>query len=64
MEVKLFFDKNKNPINFEKIYMDVVNDVSDIYIIKQNNNYFAKPEGLDAEPLENVCNGLVIQEEI
>lgn len=62
MEIKLFLDKNRNPIDAGKVYMDVVNSVSDIHIIEQNGNYFAKPDGLDAEPLESVCDGFVVQE--
>lgn len=62
MEIKLFLDKNRNPINIGKIYMDVINNVSDIHIVEQDGNYFAKPDGLDAEPLDSVCNSLVVQE--
>ena len=62
MEIKLFLDKNRNPINIGKIYMDVINNVSDIHIVEQDGNYFVKPDGLDAEPLDSVCNSLVVQE--
>lgn len=62
MEIKLFSDRNKNPINTKSVYADVINKVSNIHIIKQDGNYFAKPDGLDAEPLESVCDGLVVQE--
>lgn len=62
MEIKSFLDKNGNPIKIGKIYVDVLNNVPDIHIIEQNGNYFAKPDGLDSEPLESVCGELVVQE--
>lgn len=62
MEIKTFLDKNNNPINMGKTYKDIINNVSDIHIIERNGFYFAKPEGLDIEPLEEVCSGLVVQE--
>ena len=62
MEIKLFLDKNRNPINAGKVYMDTINGVSDIHIVEQDGIYFAKPDGLDAEPLEAVCGGLIVQE--
>lgn len=56
-----FFDKNGNEIDVNKTYKDVACGVSNIHIIMQNNHYFAKPDRLDAEPLEDVCNDLVVQ---
>lgn len=62
MEIKLFLDKNRNPINAGKIYVDTINGVSDIHITEQDGIYYAKPDELDAEPLEDVCGELVAQE--
>ena len=36
------------------IYKDVKNNVNDIHIIEVDGNYFAKPEGLDEELLEEL----------
>ena len=62
MEIKLFLDKNRNPINAGKVYTDTINGVLDIHIVEHDGTYFAKPDGLDAEPLETVCGGLVVQD--
>ena len=62
MKIELFLDRNNKPIDTEKTYKDIINNVSDIHIVERNRFYFAKPDGLDAEPLEEVCRGLVIQE--
>lgn len=59
--IKLYSDRNNNPINTEKIYMDVRNKVTDVHIIEIDGNYYAKPDGLDEEPLGSACNGLVEQ---
>ena len=56
MEIKLFLDKNRNPINIGKIYVNVTNNVSDIHIVERDGNCYAKPNGLDSEPLESVCD--------
>lgn len=61
MLIKLYSDRNNNPIDTEKIYKDVRNKVTDVRIIEIDGNYFAKPDGLDEEPLDSVCNGLVEQ---
>lgn len=61
MIIKLFEDRDGKSIDIEKIYKDVRNKVDDIKIIEKDGNYYAHPEGLDDEPLENVCNGLVVQ---
>jgi len=39
---------------------DQINQVDDIEIIEANGLYFAKPSGLDGEPLSDVHEGLVI----
>ncbi|MFF0828779.1 hypothetical protein ACFYU8_17755 [Brevibacillus sp. NPDC003359] len=39
---------------------DQINHVDDIEIIEEDGKFFAKPSGLDAEPLEGVYKGLVI----
>lgn len=43
------------------MYNDIWNEVSDVKIIEMEGNYYARPEGLDAEPLGSVCGGLVEQ---
>lgn len=61
MIIKLFVDRDGKPIDTEKIYKDVRNKVDDIKIIEEDGNYYAQPNGLDQEPLESVCDGLIIQ---
>jgi len=61
MLIKLFLDRDGNQIDTEKMYNDIWNEVSDVKIIEMEGNYYARPEGLDAEPLGSVCGGLVEQ---
>jgi len=61
MIIKIFEDRDGKSIDTEKIYRDVRNKVDDIKIIEIDGNYYALPEDLDKEPLESVCNGLVVQ---
>lgn len=61
MIIKLFEDRDGKPIDTENIYKDVTNKVDDIRIVEMDGNYYALPEDLDKEPLESVCNGLVVQ---
>lgn len=61
MVIRLFEDREGNSIDTEKIYKDVRNKVDDIRIMEIDGNYYAQPEGLDKEPLESVCSGLIVQ---
>lgn len=61
MIIKLFEDMDGNPIDTTKAYRDIRNKVDDIHIIELDGNYYAQPEELDAEHLEDVCIGLVPQ---
>lgn len=59
MKVKMYVDANGNPIDTDTLYKDVKVNVGYIHIIEVDGNYFAKPECLDEESLEDVCNDLV-----
>lgn len=61
MIIKLFKDREGRLIDTEKLYMDVRNKVDGIRIIEIDGDYYAKPDGLDEEPLGSVCDGLVAQ---
>lgn len=63
MIIKLFEDKEGNPIDTQKVYTDEKNKVNDIKIIEIDGDYYAKPNGLDEEPLGSVCGGLVEQQQ-
>lgn len=55
----MYVDANGNPIDIGTVYKDIKNDVNDIRIVEFDGEYFAKPDGLDEELLESVCNGLI-----
>ncbi|HCD42714.1 MAG TPA: hypothetical protein DEQ64_03045 [Lachnoclostridium sp.] len=59
MLIKLFLDRDGKQIDTEKVYNDIWNEVPDVKIIEIDGNYYASPDGLEAEPLSNVCGGLV-----
>lgn len=61
MIIKLFEDRDGKSIDTEKMYRDVRNKVDDIRIVEIDGKYYAIPEGLDEEPLECVCNSLIVQ---
>lgn len=58
MILKDIYDYDMKEIDTEKTYYDVQNDVEDIQIESINGEYFAKPTGLDAEPLKEVSRNL------
>lgn len=61
MIIKLFKDREGRLIDTDKLYRDVRNKVDGIRIIEIDGDYYAKPDGLDEEPLGSVCDGLVVQ---
>lgn len=61
MVIKSFKDRDRKLIDTKKVYRDVINKVDNIRIIEIDGNYYAQPDELDAEPLVDVCNGLIVQ---
>ena len=59
MKIKMYVDANGNPIDIDTLYRDIKNNVEDIQIVEVDGTYFVKPDGLDEELLESVCNGLI-----
>lgn len=59
IKMKMYVDANGNPIDINTVYKDIKNDVNDIHIIEVDGKYFARPDGLDEELLEDVCDGLI-----
>lgn len=57
--MKMYVDADGNPIDIDTVYKDIKNDVNDIHIVEVDGKYFARPDGLDEELLESVCNGLI-----
>lgn len=58
MILKGIYDYDMKEIDTEKTYFDLQNNVEDIQIESINGEYFAKPSGLDAEPLKDVSKNL------